>query len=110
MKTETLASEKILKNILNKIEDGFSETDTLSGLDADEAARRFRMGFGNEYEGGKSKSVFRIVTDNLFTYFNLVFAIFAALLIMVKSYMNMTFLPVIIWNIIIGIFQKSSPK
>lgn len=110
MKTETLASEKILKNILNKIEDGFSETDTLSGLDADEAARRFRMGFGNEYEGGKSKSVFRIVTDNLFTYFNLVFAIFAALLIMVKSYMNMTFLPVIIWNIIIGIFQEIKSK
>ena len=48
----------------------------------------------------------RLLPGNVFTYFNLIFAVFAVLLAFVRSYNNMTFLPVIISNMFIGIIQE----
>ena len=50
------------------------------------------------------------MAGNVFTYFNFVFAIFAGLLIFVRSYNNMTFLPIILLNTIIGIVQEIRAK
>lgn len=57
-----------------------------------------------------SKSIREIVLNNICTYFNLIFAVIAVLLIIVGSYRDLTFLPIIIANTLIGIFQKISSK
>ncbi len=57
-----------------------------------------------------SKGTKEIILSNLCTYFNLIFAIIAILLIIVGSYRDLTFLPIIIANTLIGIFQQISSK
>ncbi len=80
------------------------------GLTSDEVRRRTSEGLVNKSIGNQSKTVGQIIAGNVCTYFNLVFAIFAGLLIMVRSYINMTFLPVIIINTLIGIVQEIRAK
>lgn len=51
-----------------------------------------------------------IVKENVFTYFNLIFLIIAILLCVVGSFRDLTFLPIIIANTCIGIFQEWRSK
>ena len=51
-----------------------------------------------------------IVVENIFTYFNLIFLILTLLLCLVNSFRNLTFLPIIIANIFIGIIQELRAK
>lgn len=51
-----------------------------------------------------------IIHENVFTYFNLIFAVLAVLLCLVGSFRNLTFLPVIIINTLIGIVQEIRAK
>ena len=55
-------------------------------------------------------SVLSIVRKNVCTYFNLVFAIIAVLLITARDFRSLSFLPIIIANIGIGIFQQVRSK
>lgn len=48
--------------------------------------------------------------DNIFTYFNLIFLVLSILLIIAGSYRNLTFLPIIIANTLIGIIQEIRAK
>ena len=57
-----------------------------------------------------SKSIKKIVATNTFTYFNFVFAAIAILLCAVHSYRDITFLPIIIANTLIGIVQEIRAK
>lgn len=57
-----------------------------------------------------SKSSLEIIGTNIFTYFNLIFLFISLILIMVKSYRDLTFLPIIISNIVIGIIQELRSK
>lgn len=57
-----------------------------------------------------AKTVKEIIHENVFTYFNLIFAVLAILLIMVGSFRNLTFLPVITINTLIGIIQEIRAK
>ena len=57
-----------------------------------------------------SKSVGKIIATNVFTYFNFVFVTIAIILCLVKSWRDITFLPVIIFNTLIGIFQEIRAK
>ncbi|MBF8808290.1 MAG: cation-translocating P-type ATPase [Enterococcus lacertideformus] len=52
----------------------------------------------------------QIVFQNIFTYFNLIFIVLAVLLCVVGSYKNLTFLPVIIANTGIAIYQEIRSK
>ena len=51
-----------------------------------------------------------IIHENVFTYFNLVFTVLAVLLCLVGSFRNLTFMPVIIINTLIGIVQEIRAK
>ena len=55
-------------------------------------------------------SVSDIVKSNVFTYFNLVFAIIAVLLSIVGAWRDMLFLPIIVANTCIGIVQEIHSK
>ena len=82
----------------------------ITGLTEEEAIRRKREGKYNFLVTPPSKTKEQIIKENIFTYFNFVFLILAILLIMVGSFRDLTFLPVIIINALIGIFQELKAK
>lgn len=65
------------------------------GLTSEQVAQRKEEGLDNKPVESPSKTVKEILADNILTYFNLLFAILAALIIAVGSYRDLTFLPVI---------------
>lgn len=83
---------------------------SIEGLTDEQVNERIKLNLTNVEVKAQSKSVLEIVTSNIFTYFNLVFAIIAMILIFVKSYRDLTFLPIIISNTIIGIIQELRSK
>lgn len=85
-------------------------TDVKKGLSAKEVEKLTLWGKVNVSVGKQSKTIGQIVAGNVFTYFNLIFAVFAVLLALVRSYNNMTFLPVIVSNMLIGIIQEIRAK
>lgn len=85
-------------------------TDIHDGLSSSKVEELKLRGLSNIPVGNQSKTIGQIVAGNVFTYFNFVFAIFAGLLIFVRSYNNMTFLPIILLNTIIGIVQEIRAK
>ena len=60
-------------------------TDVKRGLTAKEVEKLTIDGQVNVSVGKQSKTIGQIVAGNVFTYFNLIFAIFAVLLILVRS-------------------------
>lgn len=64
----------------------------------------------NNIKNKTNKTILEIISSNLFTYFNLIFAILAMLLILVGAFKNLLFLPVVIANVLIGIFQQIKAK
>ena len=81
-----------------------------TGLTETEARSLYAAGKGNVPIQAPSKTIKEIITSNICTYFNLVFAIVAVLLIIVGSFRDLTFLPIIIANTCIGIFQEIRSK
>lgn len=81
-----------------------------SGLTPKEIRERVRAGLVNKAVQPPSKTVPQIVASNVFTYFNFVFIIIALVLISVGSYRDLTFLPIILANTFIGIFQEIRAK
>ena len=81
-------------------------TDPKTGLTENEVKNRKSEGFTNECPSDNSYSIPHIIRKNVFTYFNIIFFIFAAVLAVHKSYNNLTFLGVVFSNTIIGIFQE----
>ena len=82
----------------------------LRGLSNIQVENRRQAGLDNREVKAASKAVGQIVASNLFTYFNLIFLIIAVLLILVQSYRDLTFLPIIIANTLIGIVQELRAK
>lgn len=80
------------------------------GLTSEEVRERIDMGLTNHTDISTQKTVGQIVKSNLLTYFNLIFLILTVLLCIVGSFRNLTFLPVIIGNTVIGIFQELRAK
>ncbi len=57
-----------------------------------------------------SEEIKEIIRKNVFTYFNAIFLLIAILLISAGSFRELTFLPLIIANVLIGIFQQLRAK
>ena len=86
------------------------KVDPKKGLSHDQVRKMKRAGAINESVKPPSKSVQEIVRSNVFTYFNFVFLIITIILICVQSWRDITFLPLIIANTLIGIFQEIRAK
>ncbi len=86
------------------------EADAHQGLSKAEVDDRVARDAVNHAVGSASKSQKEIICSNIFTYFNLLFFIIAVMLIAVGSFRDLTFLPVIIANTAIGIFQELRSK
>ena len=87
-----------------------SESYPLTGLSEAEAAERKAGGLVNTPVKPPSKSVPQIIFSNVFTYFNLVYSIFAAILLSIGSYRDLGFMGVIVCNTLIGIVQELRSK
>ena len=82
----------------------------LRGLSKEEVEERFIEGFVNKTDISTEKSAKEIVKSNVFTYFNFIFLVITILLCVVGSFRNLTFLPIIIGNTLIGIIQELRAK
>lgn len=80
------------------------------GLTPSQVESQRAAGLTNHYDETSTRSVSTIIKENLFTYFNLVFLILAALVIAAGSFRSLTFLPVVIINSLIGIIQELRAK
>ena len=86
------------------------EPDYEEGLTSAQAEEHRRDGWGNISVDPPAQTTEEIIKENVFTYFNLIFLVLAILLIIVGSFRNLTFLPVIFFNTLIGIIQEIRSK
>lgn len=87
-----------------------SNSINITGLTDEEVRQRVEEGLTNRADISTDKTTKEIVISNVFTYFNLIFLVITILLIMVGSFRNLTFLPIIIGNTVIGIVQEIRAK
>nr|MBE6544519.1 HAD family hydrolase [Oscillospiraceae bacterium] len=86
------------------------EKEYLQGLTESQIKEQIALGNINKVKEKTGKSYLKIITDNLFTFFNFVWAIVAVVLIAFNSPTNLTFLAVIIPNVLIAIIQEIRAK
>lgn len=85
-------------------------TDHQTGLTAQQVQEHRMHGWTNQPVDPPSKTTKEIIQENVFTYFNLIFLVLAVLLCLVGSFRDLTFLPVIVLNTLIGIIQETRAK
>lgn len=88
----------------------YLKTDIKKGLSETIVEQRKKHGYANIVNTQRGKTVGRILSDNIFTFFNMLYLVITILLCLAFSWKNLTFLPVIIPNIIIGIVQEIKAK
>lgn len=84
--------------------------ESIKGLTHEEVEEKIKQGKSNKVKIKTNESIFKILRKNIFTYFNFIFLILTILLITSHSYRNLTFLGIIITNILIGIIQQIRSK
>ena len=104
-KTKDSQETKILRTPVVRI-----ETTADTGLTQAQVKERMEKGWSNAPVDSPSKTTKEIIISNVFTYFNLIFLVIAVLLLLVGAFRDLTFLPVIICNTLIGIIQEIRSK
>ena len=84
--------------------------ESIKGLTHEEVEEKIKQGKSNKVKIKTNESILKILRKNIFTYFNFIFLILTILLITSHSYRNLTFLGIIITNILIGIIQQIRSK
>lgn len=82
------------------------ETDYKTGLNRKQVEERIEKGLVNKAVDSVAKTTREIVLENTFTYFNMIFIFLAVLVCIAGSFRSLTFLPVVIGNTLIGIYQE----
>ena len=80
------------------------------GLTSQQVVQRQKYDLRNITPASNTKTEGQIVKEKVFTFFNLIFIVLAAALIIVGSFKNLAFLVVAIANTVIGIFQEIRAK
>lgn len=81
-----------------------------TGLNSHEVEEKIRQGKVNKVILDDENTVLDIIKRNIFTFFNFIFLAIALLVAAVQSWNQLTFLPIIIINTAIGIFQEIRAK
>lgn len=84
--------------------------DYREGLTENQVQEHRLHGWTNVAVDPPAKTTKEIIHENVFTYFNLIFVVLGILLCLVGSFRNLTFLPVVILNTLIGIIQEVRAK
>lgn len=80
------------------------------GLTSAQVEERLSQGMNNATKAGGSKSIGKIVSDNVFTYFNMLLLTIAILLMVFRQFTQLSFLVIAVVNTIIGIVQEVKAK
>ena len=80
--------------------------DPKRGLTCAQASELLANGYGNEAVASNAKTTKQIIRENTLTFFNLVFVVLAALLVVAGSFRDMFFLVIAALNSLIGIVQQ----
>lgn len=86
------------------------DPDYREGLTENQVQEHRLHGWTNVAVDPPAKTTKEIIHENVFTYFNLIFVVLGILLCLVGSFRNLTFLPVVILNTLIGIVQEVRAK
>lgn len=86
------------------------QPDYKDGLSGSQVEEHKKGGWANVSVDPPAQTTKEIIHENVYTYFNLIFVVLAILLCLVGSFRNLTFLPVIIFNTLIGIIQEIRAK
>ncbi len=86
------------------------EADPQYGLSALEVQERQEAGCRNTAVESGSKTMGQIIRSNVLTYFNLIFFLLAAAIIVVGAWLDLSFMAVVVANIGIGIVQEWRSK
>ena len=84
--------------------------DIKNGLCSAQVDEYVQNGWTNKAVEPPTKTIPEIIKSNLLTYFNLVFAVLAVLLTVAGSFRNMSFLLIVVANLLIGIVQEIRAK
>ena len=74
--------------------------DIKKGLSNEEANNRILHHYNNENNIKTTKSGWKILKDNIFTFFNILYLIITVILCFANSWSNLTFLPIVIANVV----------
>ena len=80
------------------------------GLNNKEVSERVKKGLTNKNKIVPTKSILKIITDNIFTLFNLLNFILALLIFFVSSYKNLLFMGIVVCNTLISMVQEIRSK
>ena len=86
------------------------ETNPETGLSSAQAQERVDAGWANLPIDPPGKTVGQIIKSNVFTYFNMLFFLLAAFVLVFGTWQNAMFLGVVFANIAIGIVQELRSK
>ena len=95
--------------VCERIED----LDVDQGLSSEEAQKRIDNHYNNENNVRTTKSTWQIIRENVFTFFNMLYVVITVLLILAgfkENWSNLSFLPIILVNTILGIYQEIRAK
>ena len=92
--------------VFKRIED----VDVKKGLSSEEAENRILNHYNNENNVKTTKTLWQIISGNIFTFFNMLYAVITVLLCLARSWSNLTYLVIIIPNILLGIIQEIKAK
>lgn len=101
MKRKRQSDEEIIERFEPEIDEGLTLL---------QVKQREKQGLSNKFKQKSSKSVFRILFDNICTFFNLIWLIIFIALISVESYQNLLFVIVVCLNTIIAVVQEIKAK
>ncbi len=87
------------------------EVDISKGLDYNQVNQRIQEGLDNHTPNKYTKPIWRIIVNNLVTYFNILMVVIAIILLIAQAPIsNIFFLGVVGFNILIGIVQEIKTK
>ena len=84
--------------------------DIKTGLSKEEVAIRTKNNYVNNTKQKTSKSYLKIFSDNICTFFNLVWLVIFVALMWVKEYPSLLFIVIVVANTAISIFQEIRSK
>ncbi len=83
----------------------------IAGLNDQQVSQRMAQGLSNKTTASAGRTEWQIILANCLTFFNLVFVVLAVLMLLVgSSVLNLTFMVVVVVNIIIGCVQEIRAK
>ncbi|WP_129044534.1 HAD-IC family P-type ATPase [Companilactobacillus metriopterae] len=95
---------------MSEIQNKITPTDLRTGLTTDQVKQKIQDGQTNVQIKNVSRSIPRIIGDNVFTLFNFLNLFIAVLIFWTGSYKNLLFLGPVLANILIGSFQEIRAK